>query len=75
MTAAAQESTADDDDDYTLDDAKAAYGGISALVELLGACKPGQQVTGVFILSLLVDVRMHLESLVSALEHMHNIRP
>lgn len=56
-----------DDDDYTLDDAQAAYSGVSALVEMLGACPPGYQVTGIFIHSLLLDVRMHLENVVGAL--------
>jgi hypothetical protein len=56
-----------DEDDFTLVDAEAAYSGVSALVELLGACPPGYQVTGIFIHSLLVDVRMHLENVVGAL--------
>lgn len=56
-----------DEDDFTLIDAQAAYSGVSALVELLGACPPGQQVTGIFIRSLLIDVRMHLENVVDAM--------
>lgn len=56
------------DDDFTLEDAQAAYGGVSALVELLGACQPGQQVTGIFIRSLLLDVRMHLDNVVQGLQ-------
>lgn len=58
-----------EEDDYTLEDAQAAYSGVSALVELLGACQPGQQVTGIFIHSLLVDVRAHMENVVDALRH------
>lgn len=58
-----------EDDDYTLEDAQAAYDGVSALVELLGACQPGQQVTGIFIHSLLTDVRAHLENVVGNLRH------
>lgn len=56
-------------EDFTLVDAQAAYSGVSALVELLSACPPGHQVTGIFIHSLLVDVRMHLENVVD------NLRP
>lgn len=57
----------DDQEDFTLIDAQAAYSGVSALVELLGGCQPGYQVTGIFIHSLLLDVRMHLENVVGAL--------
>lgn len=56
-----------EDEDFTIVDAQAAYSGISALVEMLGACPPGHQVTGIFIHSLLLDVRMHLENVVGAL--------
>lgn len=54
-------------DDSPLVDAQAAHRGVSALVELLGACEPGQQVTGIYIRSLLVDVRMHLDNVVDEL--------
>ena len=56
-----------EDEEFTLVDAQAAYSGISALVEMLGACPPGYQVTGIFIHSLLLDVRMHLENVVGGL--------
>lgn len=48
-------------------DAQAAYRGISALVEILSGCQPGYQVTGIFIHTLLVDVKCHLENVVSGL--------
>lgn len=71
MTTASLNRTEAEEDaeqaEFTLIDAEAAYSGVSALVELLSACPPGQQVTGVFIRSLLVDVRMHLENVVDAL--------
>jgi hypothetical protein len=53
--------------DFALVDAESAYRGVSALVELLGACQPGQQITGIFVHSLLLDVRMHLDNVVSSL--------
>lgn len=56
-----------EDEGFTLVDAQAAYSGVSALVEMLGACPPGYQVTGIFIHSLLLDVRMHLENVVGSL--------
>lgn len=55
------------EEEFTLIDAQAAYSGVSALVEMLGACPPGYQVTGIFIHSLLLDVRMHLENVVGGL--------
>lgn len=55
------------EDDFTLIDAQAAYSGVSALVEILAGCPPGYQVTGLFIHSLLLDVRMHLENVVGSL--------
>ncbi len=60
--------TADDGAEYVLADAESAHRGVSALVELLSGCAPGQQVTGVFIRSLLMDVQMHLELVVDALQ-------
>jgi len=54
----------DEDAEFVALDAQAAYHGVSALVEMLGACKPGEKVTGIFIHSLLLDVRMHLENVV-----------
>lgn len=55
------------DDSNTLADAQAAFSGVSCLVEILGKCAPGEQVTGIFIRSLLVDVKMHLDNVVDAL--------
>lgn len=63
------DDTTAEEAEYTLIDAEAAYAGVSALVELFSACPPGQQVTGIFIRSLLVDARMHLENVVD------NLRP
>lgn len=57
----------DQDDDFVALDAEAAYRGVSALVEILSGCQPGYQVTGIFIHTLLVDVRMHLENVVGSL--------
>lgn len=57
----------DDEAEFAALDAQAAYHGVSALVEMLGACKPGERVTGIFIHTLLVDVRMHLENVVGSL--------
>lgn len=48
-------------------DAQAAYRGVSALVEILSGCQPGYQVTGIFIHTLLVDVKAHLENVVDGL--------
>jgi hypothetical protein len=53
--------------EFTLADAEAAYSGVSALVELLNGCQPGHQITGIFIRSLLEDVRAHLENVVGGL--------
>lgn len=61
------DDTSAEEAEYTLIDAEAAYAGVSALVELLSACPPGQQVTGIFIRSLLVDVQMHLANVVDNL--------
>ena len=55
------------DDDNTLADAHAAHCGVNCLVEILGKCAPGEQITGVFIRSLLLDVKMHLDNVVDAL--------
>ena len=57
----------DEEAEFVALDAQAAYHGVSALVEMLGACKPGERVTGIFIHTLLVDVRMHLENVVGSL--------
>ena len=51
----------------TLADAQAAFSGVSCLVEILGKCAPSEQITGIFIHSLLVDVKMHLDNVVDAL--------
>lgn len=56
----------DEEDEFVALDAEAAYRGVSALVELLSGCQPGYQVTGIFIHTLLVDVRMHLENVVGS---------
>lgn len=63
-------NAADVDDmgeEYLALDADAAYHGVSALVEMLGACKPGEKVTGIFICSLLQDVQAHLFNVVGGL--------
>jgi hypothetical protein len=57
----------EEDSEFARVDAEAAYRGVSALVEILSGCQPGYQVTGIFIHSLLVDVRMHLENVVGSL--------
>ena len=57
----------DVDDEYVVLDAEAAYHGVSALVEMLGACKPGEKVTGIFVCSLLQDVQAHLYNVVGGL--------
>ena len=58
-----------EDDAFLLLDAESAQGSVGALVEILGGCTPGQQVTGVFMRSLLQDVKMHLDSVVDGLRH------
>lgn len=65
MTTPAEEAA--QDAEFTLSDAEAAYSGVSALVELLNGCQPGHQITGIFIRSLLEDVRAHLENVVGGL--------
>jgi len=65
-----QNTVAFDDDsgeEYLALDAEAACHGVSALVEILGVCKPGEQVTGIFIRSLLQDVQAHLFNVVDSL--------
>jgi hypothetical protein len=57
----------DVEDEYVALDAEAAYHGVSALVEMLGACKPGEKVTGIFVCSLLQDVQAHLLNVVGGL--------
>jgi len=57
----------DVEDEYVALDAEAAYHGVSALVEMLGACKPGEKVTGIFICSLLQNVQAHLFNVVGGL--------
>jgi hypothetical protein len=69
MSAGADNGLDADDDGAPLHDVQAAHRRVSALVELLGGCEPGQQVTGIFIRSLLEDVRMYLELAVD------NLRP
>jgi len=71
MSASITDPNAADVDDvgeeYLALDAEAAYHGVSALVEMLGACKPGEQVTGIFVCSLLEDVQAHLFNVVGGL--------
>lgn len=57
-----------DESDLLLD-AEAAHGSVGALVEILGGCTPGQQVTALFMRSLLMDVMMHLDNVVDGLRH------
>jgi hypothetical protein len=64
----------DEDDGAPLQDVQAAYKRVSALVELLGACEPGQQVTGIFIHGLLQDVRMYLGQALDDLRPMATLR-
>ena len=56
-----------DQDEYLLADAESAQGSVGALVEILSGCTPGQQVTGIFMRSLLLDVKMHLDNVVDGL--------
>ncbi|UUZ68090.1 hypothetical protein LP416_27885 [Polaromonas sp. P2-4] len=58
-----------DEEAFLLIDAESAQGSVGALVEILGGCTPGQQVTGVFMRSLLADVKMHLDNVVDGLRH------
>lgn len=71
MTAASFELTPTDasEEAYVLMDAEAAQGSVGALVEILGGCPPGQQVTALFMRSLLADVKMHLDNVVDGLRH------
>ena len=63
------QTTPIDDDEELLVDAESAQGSVGVLVEILGGCTPGQQVTGVFMRSLLADVKMHLDNVVDGLRH------
>lgn len=59
-------------------DAEAAYRGLSFLVQILAACKPEEQITGIFIHALLVDILAHLENVVSGLRVpsiLHTLQP
>lgn len=60
---------ASNEDVYLLLDAESAQGSVGALVEILSGCQPGQQVTAVFMRSLLLDVKMHLDNVVDGLRH------
>lgn len=52
-----------------LTDAEAAHGTVGALIELMSSCAPGQQITAVFMRSLLCDVKAHLDNVVDGLMH------
>lgn len=58
---------ASNEEAFVLVDAEAAQGSVGALVEILGGCTPGQQVTALFMRSLLEDVKMHLDNVVDGL--------
>lgn len=62
-----QLTTPSEDNEELLADAESAQGSVGALVEILSGCTPGQQVTGVFMRSLLVDVKMHMDNVVDGL--------
>lgn len=62
-------TAASNEDVYLLLDAESAQGSVGALVEILSSCEPGQQVTAVFMRSLLADVKMHLDNVVDGLRH------
>lgn len=68
-TAAASD---DLENEYLLVDAKSAQGSVGVLIELMDGCAPGQQITAVFMRSLLVDVKMHIDSVVDGLQHLAN---
>lgn len=57
----------DEEFDFVALDAQAAYRGLSFLVQILAACKPDEQITGIFIHALLVDILAHLENVVDGL--------
>lgn len=63
-----------DQDEYLLVDAESAQGSVGALVEILSGCTPGQQVTGIFMRSLLLDVKMHLDNVVDGLRVLHGVQ-
>jgi hypothetical protein len=62
-----EQTTPSEDNEELLADAESAQGSVGALVEILSGCTPGQQVTGVFMRSLLVDVKMHMDNVVEGL--------
>ena len=55
------------ENEYLLIDAETAQGSVGVLIELIDGCKPGQQVTAIFMRSFLVDVKMHLDNVVDGL--------
>ena len=63
-------ASADLENEYLLVDAESAQGSVGVLIELMDGCAPGQQITAVFMRSLLVDVKMHIDSVVDGLQHL-----
>ncbi|MBK9440743.1 MAG: hypothetical protein IPN53_05250 [Comamonadaceae bacterium] len=77
-----QNTVALDDDDsgeeYLALDAQAAYRSLNFLVQILAACKPEEQITGIFIHAVLADILAHLENVVSGLRVpsiLHTLQP
>lgn len=76
-----QDTVAFDDDsgdEYLALDAEAAYRSLNFLVQILAACKPEEQITGIFIHAVLADILAHLENVVSGLRVpalRHTIQP
>ena len=72
MSDASTAAVSDDlENEYLLIDAESAQGSVGVLIELMNSCAPGQQITAVFMRSLLVDVKMHIDSVVEGLQHLH----
>ena len=68
----------DSGDEYLALDAEAAYRSLNFLVQILEACKPEEQITGIFIHAVLADILAHLENVVSGLRVpalRHTIQP
>lgn len=71
MSDASTAAASDDlESQYLLIDAESAQGSVGVLIELMDGCAPGQQITAVFMRSLLVDVKMHIDSVVDGLQHL-----
>ena len=68
----------DEEFDFVALDAEAAYRSLNFLVQILAACKPEEQITGIFIHAVLADILAHLENVVSGLRVpalRHTIQP